>query len=64
MSGKIKSFKMPEAGTMPVKQDLKETKTVAGNKRADEYAPVKTSGIKMRGTGAAKKGLMSRGPMA
>jgi hypothetical protein len=25
---------------------------------------VKTSGIKMRGTGAATKGLMSRGPMA
>ena len=26
--------------------------------------PIKTSGIKMRGTGAATKGLMSRGPMA
>ena len=26
--------------------------------------PVKTSGVKMRGTGAATKGLMSRGPMA
>jgi hypothetical protein len=26
--------------------------------------PVKTSGIKMRGTGAATKGLMARGPMA
>jgi hypothetical protein len=26
--------------------------------------PVKTSGIKMRGTGAATKGVMSRGPMA
>jgi hypothetical protein len=26
--------------------------------------PTKTSGIKMRGTGAATKGLMSRGPMA
>jgi len=25
---------------------------------------IKTSGIKMRGTGAATKGLMSRGPMA
>ena len=25
---------------------------------------VKTDGIKMRGTGAATKGLMSRGPMA
>ena len=26
--------------------------------------PTKTSGIKMRGTGAATKGLMARGPMA
>ena len=27
-------------------------------------AEVKTTGIKMRGTGAATKGVMSRGPMA
>ena len=26
--------------------------------------PVKTTGIKMRGTGAATKGVMCRGPMA
>jgi hypothetical protein len=26
--------------------------------------PIKTSGIKMRGAGAATKGVMSRGPMA
>jgi len=26
--------------------------------------PIKTNGIKMRGTGAATKGTMSRGPMA
>ena len=26
--------------------------------------PIKTSGIKVRGTGAATKGLMARGPMA
>jgi hypothetical protein len=26
--------------------------------------PVKTSGIKIRGTGAATKGVMARGPMA
>lgn len=28
------------------------------------YKPEKTTGIKMRGTGAATKGLMSKGPMA
>lgn len=33
----------------------------AGDPAADD---VKTTGIKMRGTGAATKGLMSRGPMA
>ena len=27
-------------------------------------SPTKTSGIKIRGTGAATKGLMARGPMA
>jgi hypothetical protein len=26
--------------------------------------PIKTDGVKMRGTGAATKGVMSRGPMA
>ena len=33
----------------------------AGNPARDD---VKTSGIKIRGTGAATKGLMARGPMA
>ena len=28
------------------------------------YAPEKTEGIKIRGTGAATKGLKARGPMA
>jgi len=32
--------------------------------RNPEGKPTKTSGIKMRGTGAATKGVMSRGPMA
>jgi hypothetical protein len=36
-----------------------------GNITRDGYNPEpKTSGIKMRGTGAATKGVMSRGPMA
>ena len=33
------------------------------NNKPDGY-PTKTSGIKVRGTGAATKGLMARGPMA
>jgi len=35
-----------------------------GNFRSNDYGGVKTSGIKMRGAGAATKGFMSRGPMA
>jgi hypothetical protein len=35
-----------------------------GNINRDGYADPKTSGIKMRGAGAATKGVMSRGPMA
>lgn len=64
MSGKIKPFKMAEAGVESVKEDLKSTHTVAANKRADPYPPVKTSGIRMKGAGAATKGVMCRGPMA
>jgi hypothetical protein len=36
--------------------------SVAGVSKGN-YAPTKTSGIKIRGTGAATKGVMARGPM-
>jgi hypothetical protein len=48
---------------MPVKEALKQNQS-AVNHRSNEYPGVKTSGIKIRGTGAATKGLMARGPMA
>lgn len=35
-----------------------------GNLTRDKYPEPKTTGIKVRGTGAATKGLMARGPMA
>jgi len=35
-----------------------------GDVSSKECPPPKTSGIKVRGTGAATKGLMARGPMA
>lgn len=54
---------LAEAGTMPVKQALRANQSMA-NHRSNEYAPTKTSGIKIRGTGAATKGVMARGPMA
>lgn len=36
----------------------------AGNIRTGDYPEMKTSGIKIRGTGAATKGVTARGPMA
>jgi hypothetical protein len=48
---------------MPVKEALKANMGVA-NERSNPYPSVKTSGIKIRGTGCATKGLMARGPMA
>ena len=38
--------------------------SVANIDKSNQTEPVKTSGIKIRGTGAATKGVMARGPMA
>ena len=46
------------------KKYLKELNVSVANVRSDDYKPTKTDGIKIRGTGAATKGLMARGPMA
>jgi len=51
------------AGTMPVKEALRANQSLA-NERSNPYPETKTSGIKIRGTGAATKGVMARGPMA
>ena len=60
---KAKTVATPVVGTMPVKEALKKNVSVA-NERTNEYDGVKTSGIKIRGTGAATKGTTARGPMA
>jgi hypothetical protein len=63
------TYKVPKkvptvvVGEMPVKEALKANTSVA-NERSNPYPSVKTSGIKIRGTGCATKGLMARGPMA
>jgi hypothetical protein len=49
---------------VPNKKHLKDANVAVANEHSNEYNGMKTSGIKMRGTGAATKGLMSRGPMA
>ena len=46
------------------KKYMKDANVSVANTHSNEYPGVKTTGIKMRGTGAATKGLMSRGPMA
>ena len=38
--------------------------SVGGVSKSAGNEPTKTSGIKIRGTGAATKGVMARGPMA
>jgi len=56
--------KMKDPNTLSAKQVSPRTTAMrvsAGDPGADD---VKTTGIKIRGTGAATKGLMARGPMA
>jgi hypothetical protein len=65
MKGKpLAKNKMVDPNTLAAKSVNPSTvamRVSAGDPAADN---VKTSGIKVRGTGAATKGLMARGPMA
>ena len=65
MDGKpLRQTKMSD----PNKQNALETTPTSGSKRVSAGDPgrddVKTSGIKIRGTGCATKGVMARGLMA
>jgi len=64
MTGKAVSVE-PNPGKMPNRSKADTVNMSVGNisKNAGDEQ-VKTTGIKMRGTGAATKGVMSRGPMA
>jgi hypothetical protein len=48
----------------PNKEYLRNANVSVGNVRSNDYPGTKTDGVKIRGTGAATKGLMARGPMA
>lgn len=61
MSGK--TVKAPLAVTSP-RQEIDEMNPSAGFVSKGNTKPIKTDGIKIRGTGAATKGVMARGPMA
>ena len=51
-------------GEESAKETMRKANVSVANTRSDDYPPTKTSGIKIRGTGCATKGLMARGPMA
>lgn len=42
----------------------KDANVSVANRHSNDYPATKTTGIKIRGTGAATKGVMARGPMA
>jgi hypothetical protein len=55
----------PELNARPNMSKLDTLDVSVGNRsKLAGNQPVKTDGIKMRGAGAATKGVMSRGPMA
>ena len=64
------TYKQPKKVASPVVggpsnvEQLKKTELSVANNRSADYKGTKTSGIKIRGTGAATKGVMARGPMA
>jgi len=64
MTGKAVGVE-PNPGKMPNRSKADTVNMSVGNisKNAGDEQ-VKTTGIKMRGTGCATKGVMSRGPMA
>jgi hypothetical protein len=69
MKGKVVDHKEPstikrDPNTLSAKEVTPKTGSMrvsAGDPNRDD---VKTTGIKIRGTGAATKGVMARGPMA
>ena len=63
MTGKVvKATDNPGSG--PDHSDAGTVNMAVGNVYRRAQPAAKTSGIKMRGAGAATKGVMSRGPMA
>jgi len=64
MSGKAVSIEA-NPGKMPNRSKLDTYDvSIGGISKSAGNESVKTTGIKVRGTGAATKGLMARGPMA
>jgi hypothetical protein len=67
MATSSKTKAAPTQAVLPKVNAMKhmlDTNVTVANNHSNEYKPTKTSGIKIRGTGAATKGVMARGPMA
>jgi hypothetical protein len=54
----------PKVGQDDIKKTMKDANVSVANTHSNVYKGTKTDGIKIRGTGAATKGLLARGPMA
>ena len=64
MTGKAVGIE-PNPGKLPNRSNADTVDmSIGGISKSAGDEKIKTDGIKMRGTGAATKGLMSRGPMA
>lgn len=63
MTGKKVSVQTEAAGKSDNDAYMRDMNVSVANSHSNTYKPTKTSGIKVRGTGAATKGLMARGPM-
>lgn len=59
-----KAFTVKDAQKAQSPNRLPELKISVGQISKSQNDTVKTDGIKIRGTGAATKGVMARGPMA
>lgn len=59
-----KTMKNAKSSVTKPGNGLDKANISVGNVSKGNYAPEKTDGIKIRGTGAATKGLKARGPMA
>ena len=63
MSGPIKKLSPAKPGYPQTTENPRELCVVVGNISKEPAPGPKTSGVKIRGTGAATKGTIARGPM-
>lgn len=64
MSGPVKKLPPAKQAYPQTAENPRDMCVVLGNISKEPAPAAKTTGIKMRGSGAATRGFMSRGPMA